>query len=63
MKDIGKDYKLKLFINNKLIPLKPFLRNFVKQIILGMVFNLDGINQPKKIELSVEKRGMKNPRS
>ena len=37
MKDTAEDYKLNLFINNKLIPLKPFLRNFVKQIILAMV--------------------------
>mgnify|MGYP001563539732 FL=1 len=55
MKDIGKDYKLNLFINNKLIPLKPFLRNFVKQIILAMVFNLKDIETPKRIELVVEK--------
>ncbi len=55
MKDIGKDYKLNLFINNKLVPLKPFLRNFVKQIILSMIFNLKDIEEPKKIELVVEK--------
>lgn len=55
MKDIGKDYKLNLFINNKLVPLKPFLRNFVKQIILSMVLNLKDIEEPKKIEIVVEK--------
>lgn len=54
MKDTAEDYKLNLFINNKLIPLKPFLRNFVKQIILAMVFNLKDIEKPKKIELVVE---------
>ena len=55
MKDIGKDYKLNLFINNQLIPLKPFLKNFVKQIILSMVFNLKDIEAPRKIELILEK--------
>jgi len=55
MKDIGKDYKLNLFINNKLIPLKPFLRNFVKQIILSMVFNLKDMETPEKIELILKK--------
>lgn len=55
MKDAAKDYKLNLFINNKLIPLKPFLKNFVKQIILSMVLNLKDIEEPKKIELIVEK--------
>ena len=55
MKDIGRDYKLSLFINSKFIPLKPFLKNFVKQIILAMVFNLKGIEAPRKIELILEK--------
>ena len=55
MKDIGKDYKLNLFINNQLIPLKPFLKNFVKQIILSMVFNLKDIEAPGKIELILKK--------
>ena len=55
MKDIGKDFKLKLLINNKLIPLKPFLKNFVKQIILAMVFNLKNIEAPQKIELILDK--------
>lgn len=59
MKDIGKDYKLNLFINNKLVPLKPFLRNFVKQIILSMIFNLKDIEGPKKIELVVEREAKK----
>ena len=55
MKDIGKEFKLKLFINGRSITLKPFLKNFIKQIILAMVFNLDGIKDPKKIELVIEK--------
>lgn len=55
MVDIGKEFKLKLFINGKSITLKPFLKNFIKQIILSMVFNLDGIKDPKKIELMIEK--------
>ncbi len=55
MKDIGRDFKLRLVINGKVIPLKPFLRNFVKQIILSMIFNLKDIEEPKKIELIVEK--------
>ena len=55
MLDIGKEFKLKLFINGKSVTLKPFLKNFIKQIILSMVFNLDGIKDPKKIELMIEK--------
>jgi len=55
MKDIGKEFKLKLFINGRHATLKPFLKNFIKQIILAMVFNLDGIKDPKKIELVIEK--------
>lgn len=55
MVDIGKEFKLKLFINGKNAALKPFLKNFIKQIILSMVFNLDGIKDPKKIELMIEK--------
>ena len=42
-----------LLINDKLVPLKPFLQNFVKQIILAMVFNLKAIDKPKKIELKL----------
>ena len=55
MNDIGKEFKLILYINGKSITLKPFLKNFIKQIILSMVFNLDGIKDPKKIELMIEK--------
>jgi len=55
MKDIAKNFKMRLFINNKLIPLKPFLSNFVKQIILSMVFNLKDTGKPEKIELILEK--------
>lgn len=55
MKDIAKNFKMRLFINNKLIPLKPFLSNFVKQIILSMVFNLKDTAKPEKIELILEK--------
>ncbi len=55
MVDIGKEFKLKLYINGKSITLKPFLKNFIKQIILSMVFNLDGIKDPKKVELMIEK--------
>ena len=55
MNDIGKEFKLKLFINGRHTVLKPFLKNFIKQIILSMVFNLDGIKDPKKIELMIEK--------
>ena len=55
MLDIGKEFRLKLFINGKNVTLKPFLKNFIKQIILSMVFNLDGIKDPKKIELVIEK--------
>lgn len=58
MKDIGKDFKMRLFVNGKLIPLKPFLSNFIKQIILSMVFNLDGIKKPKRIELVVEDKNI-----
>ena len=54
MKDIAKNFKMRLFINNKLIPLKPFLSNFVKQIILSMVFNLKDTGKPEKIELILE---------
>lgn len=57
MKDIGKDFKMYLLINDKAVPLKPFLQNFVKQIILAMVFNLKSIDKPKKIELRLEKEG------
>ena len=57
MKDIGKNFKLRLIINGKIVTLKPFLSNFVKQIILSMVFNLDGLAKPKKIELVVEDKG------
>ncbi|MDO8747518.1 MAG: hypothetical protein Q7J72_00150 [Candidatus Omnitrophota bacterium] len=57
MKDIGKEFKLKLFINGRHTVLKPFLKNFIKQIVLAMVFNLDGIKDPKKIELVIEKEG------
>ena len=55
MNDIGKEFKLKLFINGRHTVLKPFLKNFIKQIVLAMVFNLDGIKDPKKIELMIEK--------
>lgn len=55
MKDIAKNFKMRLFINSKLIPLKPFLSNFVKQIILSMVFNLKDSGKPEKIELILEK--------
>lgn len=57
MKDIAKNFKMRLFINNKLIPLKPFLSNFVKQIILAMVFNLKDTGKPEKVELILEKAG------
>ena len=46
---------MRLFINNRHIPLKPFLSNFVKQIILSMVFNLKDTGKPEKIELILEK--------
>ena len=55
MKDIAKNFKMRLFINNKLVPLKPFLSNFVKQIILSMVFNLKDMETPEKIELILKK--------
>lgn len=54
MKDIGKNFRLRLLINGKIVALKPFLSNFVKQIILSMVFNLDGIKTPCKIELVLD---------
>ena len=54
MKDIGKNFKLRLVINGKIVTLKPFLSNFVKQIVLSMVFNLDGVKKLRKIELVVE---------
>ena len=54
MKDIGKNFRLRLFINGKIVALKPFLSNFVKQIILSMVFNLDDIKTPRKIELVLD---------
>lgn len=57
MKDLSKNFKMRLFINNKLIPLKPFLSNFVKQIILAMVCNLKNIEDPKKVELVIERSG------
>ena len=57
MKDIGNNFKLRLIINDTYVPLKPFLSNFVKQIILSMVHNLDGIKKPRKIELVVEDKG------
>ena len=55
MNYIGKEFKLKLYINGKSITLKPFLKNFIKQIILSMVFNLKDMETPEKIELVVEK--------
>lgn len=57
MKDTDKNFKMRLFINNKLIPLKPFLSNFVKQIILGLVCNLKDVEEPKKVELIIERSG------
>ena len=57
MKELGKDFKMRLFINNKLIPLKPFLSNFVRQIILAMVSNLKDVEEPKKVELIIERSG------
>ncbi len=55
MKDAGKGFKMHLFINDKHIPLKPFLSNFVKQIILSMVCNLKDVDEPKKVELIMER--------
>ena len=55
MNDIGKEFKLKLYINGKSITLKPFLKNFIKQIILSMVFNLKYMETPEKIELILKK--------
>lgn len=55
MLDIGREFKLKLFINGKHTALKPFLKNFIKQIILAMVFNLNGVKDPQKIELVIKK--------
>lgn len=57
MKDSDKNFKMRLFINNKLVPLKPFLSNFVKQIILAMVCNLKDVEEPKKVELIIERSG------
>lgn len=57
MKGSEDNFKMRLFINNKLIPLKPFLSNFVKQIILAMVCNLKDIEDPKKVELVIERSG------
>ena len=54
MRYIGKHFRLRLLIDGKYVPLKPFLNNFVKQIILSMVFNLDGVKKPRKIEVVVE---------
>ncbi len=55
MKDIDKNFKMQLAIDGRHIPLKPFLANFVKQIILAMVLNLKGIEKPKRIELILRK--------
>ncbi|TAN62554.1 hypothetical protein EPN16_01275 [bacterium] len=57
MKELSKNFKMRLFINNKLIPLKPFLSNFVRQIILSMVYNLKDIEDPRKVELIIERSG------
>lgn len=56
MDEIKNPFKLRLFINGKIIPLKPFLQNFVSQIILALVNNLKDIDEPKKIELKLEKK-------
>lgn len=56
MLDSAKDLKLRLFINGKYVPLKPFLTNFVKQIILAMVLNLKDVEKPKKVELTLSKK-------
>ena len=55
MSEIKDNYKLKLFINGKNIPLKSFLQGFVTEIILGLVRNLKDIPEPKKIDLRLEK--------
>ena len=57
MAEAAKFFKLRLFINNKLITLKPFLSNFVKQIILSMVCNLKDVEKPRKVELVIERSG------
>jgi hypothetical protein len=55
-KDVDRDFQLRLFINNKPIPLKPFLQNFLCDIILSLVFNLNDIENPKKIELKLKNK-------
>lgn len=49
-----KEEPVSLKVNGKMIPLKPFIRDFLANSIKGMIGSLKGCEKPKKIEIQIE---------
>lgn len=43
-----------LMVNGKIVPLKPFIRDFLSDSIKGMISSLRGCKNPKKIEIKID---------
>ena len=55
----GKEDTVSLKVNGKIIPLTPFVRDFITKTLQGMVSVLKGCSSPKEIELRVEESDKK----
>jgi molybdopterin-guanine dinucleotide biosynthesis protein B len=49
-----KEREVSLKVNGKIIPLKPFIKDFLSGSIKGMIASLKGCKEPKRIEIHIE---------
>ncbi len=45
---------VKLKVNGKNIPLNSFVQSIFKEVILGMVRSLKGVDNPKEIDITIK---------
>lgn len=51
---VKKEEEITLKVDGRLVPLKPFIRDFLVGSIKGMIRSLKGCERPKKIEIIIE---------
>lgn len=49
-----KNTRVKLEVNGQDIPLNPFVGNFIRQVVLGMISALKGVRSPRQVNLRLE---------
>lgn len=52
--------EIALFVNDKFIPLKPFVKEFLIKTLLGMISALKGVTEIRKIDIWLRRRGEEN---